>query len=105
MRHDPLLAVRGDMLTRIEALLECGAEMGLEQLCDQLEAIRSIARIYGFDSVERLASLLESVIAYHGHRQVAATYLDLMREAARGNPADHRAAHVFLAAAALRGCR
>ena len=53
--------------------------------------------------MEGLASLLESVVAYNGHRQVALTYLSLMRDAAHHRGPD--SARVFLAAAALRGCR
>jgi len=55
--------------------------------------------------VERLASLLESVVAFNGHRQVALTYLSLMRDAAQGDPAHRDSAQVYMAAAALRGCR
>lgn len=105
MKHDAGLVIRSDLLKRIAMLhRDCGG-MALGDMCDQLDAIRSISRRHGFETIERLASLLSSVVAYNGHRQVALTYLELMREAAEGEPADPGAPAVFLAAAALRGCR
>jgi hypothetical protein len=105
MKHDASLVIRGDMLRRIESLHhDCGS-LALEPLCDRLDEIRAFARRGGFDAVERLASLLASTVAYNGHRQVALTYLGLMRDAAEGESADPGASTIFLAAAALRGCR
>lgn len=105
MKHDAQLVVRGDLLRLIEGLhRDCGT-LTLALLCDQLDDIRSLARSHGFEAIERLASLLGSVVAYNGHRQVALTYLALMRDAAEGESVDPAASAVFLAAAALRGCR
>lgn len=105
MRYDPALLVRGQLLGRIEALQATTATVTRRALCEQLDEIRGFARRHGFDAVERLASLLESVVAFNGHRQVALTYLALMRDAAQGDPAERDGAQVYLAAAALRGCR
>ncbi len=105
MRHDTALIVRGQLLGRIEALQEASTTLSLIALCEQLDDIRGFARRYGFEAVEGLASLLESVVAFNGHRQVALTYLTLMRDAAQCDPATPDSARVYLAAAALRGCR
>lgn len=105
MKHDPLLMVRSDLRSRIEQLQRDCAVLTLNKLCDQLNEIRGIAHRYGMEPIERLASLLGSVIAYNGHRQVAITYLSLMHDAAEGESPDPHTADVFLAAAALRGCR
>lgn len=105
MKHDPMLMVRTDLLNRIELLQRDCAILTLHRLCDQLDEIRGIARRYGLEPIERLASLLGSVVAYNGHRQIALTYLALMRDAAEGDVVDPHAAEVFMAAAALRGCR
>lgn len=105
MKHDPMLMVRTDLLNRIELLQRDCAILSLARLCDQLDEIRAIARRYHIEPIERLASLLGSVVAYNGHRQVALTYLSLMRDAAEGETLDAHAAEVFMAAAVLRGCR
>ncbi len=105
MRHDPSLTIRGQMLSRIEALQDDCSRLSLNHLCDKLEDIRSFARRNGFSAIERLASLLESVVAYNGHRQIALTYLTLMKDAADDGADSGDAARVYLAAAALRGCR
>ena len=105
MKHDPMLMVRSDLLNRIELLQRDCAILTLAKLCDQLEDIRSLAHRYGMEPIERLASLLSSVVVYNGHRQVALTYLSLMHDAAEGESVDPETSHVFLAAAALRGCR
>ena len=104
MRQDSALIVRSQLLGRIEGLQQAYATLTLAMLCDQLDDLRGFARSNGFDAVEGLASMLESVVAYNGHRQVALTYLSLMRDAADHHPGPD-SARVFLAAAALRGCR
>lgn len=106
MRHDPTLIVQSQMLSRIEALQAACASLSLAGLCERVDEIRGFARSHGFQAVEGLASLLESVVAYNGHRQVALTYLALMRDAAQGAPvAGPESTRVYMAAAALRGCR
>lgn len=104
MRHDAALIIRSQLLSRIEALQAACGGLSLVMLCEQLDELRSFARRNGFDAVEGLASLLESVVAYNGHRQIALTYLALMLDAAQGE-APPESARVYLAAAALRGCR
>lgn len=105
MRHDPMLMVRCDLLKRIELLQRDCAILSLVSLCEQLDDIRAIARRHDLDAIERLASLLGSVVAFNGHRQVALTYLSLMHDAVEGESVDSQTSNVFLAAAALRGCR
>ena len=104
MRHDAALVIRSQLLSRIEALQGSCTGLSLANMCDQLDDLRGFARRNGYEAVEGLASLLESVVAYNGHRQVALTYFSLMREAAQGDSTPD-SARVFLAAAALRGCR
>ncbi|MGF7171220.1 hypothetical protein FHS91_002918 [Sphingobium xanthum] len=105
MRHDAALIIRSQLLGRIEALQQACVSLSLPMLCDQLDDLRGFARRNGFEAVEGLASLLESVVAYNGHRQVALTYFELMRDAAGGDATGPDSARVYLAAAALRGCR
>jgi len=98
--------MQSQLLGRIETLQQGCATLSLATLCEQLDELRGFARRNGFEAVEGLASLLESVVAYNGHRQVALTYFDLMRDAACGSTtAGPDSARVYLAAAALRGCR
>lgn len=105
MRHDAAMIIQGQLLGHIEALQQACTGLSLPMLCERVDEIRGFAQHNGFDAVEGLASMLESVVAYNGHRQVALTYLSLMREAAQGKSAGPESARVFLAAAALRGCR
>ncbi|MBU0555034.1 MAG: hypothetical protein KKD64_07100 [Alphaproteobacteria bacterium] len=105
MYQGPERLVRDQMLGRIEALEGACASLSLFSLCERLDDLRTFARRHDFSAVEGLASLLESVVAYNGHRQVAQTYLSLMRDAAQGDSAGPQAARVYMAAAALRGCR
>lgn len=97
--------LRDQLLGRIEAIEGSCGVLTAGTLCEQLDELRGFARHNGFLAVESLASLLESVIAYNGHRQVALTYLTLMRDAAQGDSIGVQGAQVYMAAAALRGCR
>jgi hypothetical protein len=105
VRHDPLLVIRSDLMQRIDALQGNCARMTCTEMCEALDSIRRISGQYQFEAIERLASLLSSVIAYNGHRQVALNYLNLMRDAAQSIALDTQATQIFLAAAAVRGCR
>ncbi|BAK68463.1 hypothetical protein SLG_37880 [Sphingobium sp. SYK-6] len=105
VHQDATLFVRAQMLGRIETLQETCATLSLAALCTQLDEVRSLARRNDYHAVEGLASMLESVIAYNGHRQIALNYLALMREAAEGETMGPDSARVYLAAAALQGCR
>ena len=97
--------VRDQLLGRITTLESSCASLSLLSLCERLDDLRKFARRHDFLAVEGLASLLESVVAYNGHRQVALTYLSLMRDAAEGDSNGTHAARVYMAAASLRGCR
>lgn len=102
MRHDAMLMVRTDLVNRIETLATGLSRHNLASLSAEVDRIRRTARLHDLDSLERLASLLESSIAYHGHRAVALTYLELMRDAALCEEHGPDVAVAFLAAAALR---
>jgi len=97
--------IRGQLISRIETLQQECARLTSAALCDQLDDLRLFSRRHGYEAVEGLASMLESVVAYNGHRQVALTYFALMRDAARSDPLPPEGARVYMAAAALRGCR
>jgi hypothetical protein len=97
--------LRDQLVGRIEALQHGCGRLTVRSLCEQLDELRGFARHNGFLAVEGLAGLLESVVAYNGHRQVALTYLSLMRDAALGDSMGQQGAQVYMAAAALRGCR
>jgi len=105
MRGDSARFVRGQLIGRIERLQAQAASLSCATLCDQLDDLRRFSRHHGYDAVEGLASMLESVVAYNGHRQVALTYFALMRDAAAADSPPPESARVYLAAAALRGCR
>jgi len=97
--------IRDQLLGRIVALEGKCSSLSLMSLCEQLDDLRGFARRHGFAAVEGLASLLESVVAYNGHRQIALTYFSLMRDAAHDDSIGPQGTRVYLAAAALRGCR
>lgn len=105
MHQDGTRLVRAMLANRIEALLRGCAEMRLSVLCTELDEIRTIASSHRLAPVERLASMLGSVIAYNGHRQVAYNYLGLMRDAVNCADDGPDVASAYLAAASLRGCR
>jgi len=106
VRNDSARYVHGQLISRIEALQADCARLTCAALCDRLDDLRIFSRRHGYDAVEGLASMLESVVAYNGHRQVAMTYFALMRDAVAGSEAPPpESARVYLAAAALRGCR
>jgi hypothetical protein len=100
-----MLTIRSTLVQRIEALMRTVSDMHVVALSEELDEIRSFASIHRLHPVERLASLLGSVIAYNGHKQVAYNYLDLMRDAARCADDGPDVASAYLAAASLRGCR
>lgn len=105
MRHGSPGILREQLLGRIDTLQSTCGKLTARSLCEQLDELRGFARHNGFLAVEGLAGLLESVIAYNGHRQIALTYLALMRDAAQNETNGARGAQVYMAAAALRGCR
>lgn len=82
MSYDAVKIVRTDLVRRIDAIAASAGRITLAALCEQVDSIRRTARVHSLDAVERLASLLESAVAYHGHGPIIHSYLDLMRDAA-----------------------
>lgn len=102
MRHDAMLTIRAELVNRIEKLAADLASLKPSALSAEVDSIRQAARLHDLDALERLASLLESSMGYHGHRSVALTYLELMRDAAMCPARGPEIAAAYLAAAALR---
>jgi hypothetical protein len=82
MKHDGMLAVRMDILNRIDGLAAQRGHVSFSRMCEEVDHIRYTARSFGFDEVERLASILETALALDGHGPVILSYLDRMRDAA-----------------------
>lgn len=102
MAANALMIVRSDLLRRIDGIASAGAGLRLSALCEQIDSIRRIARIHGLDAVERLASLIESAVSYHGHGPVVLSYLDLMRDAAESEAQGPDACTAYTAALSVR---
>lgn len=102
MPHDAMMIVRSDLARRIDAIAAASGHIRLSTLCEQVDAIRRIARIHALDAVESLASLLESAIAYHGHGPIILSYLDLMRDAAESEAQGPEVSAIYGAALSLR---
>ena len=102
MRHDAMLMIRTDLLNRIDALAgQCG-HVKLARLCAEVDTIRRTARTYGLEPLERLATKLETALAFDGKGAVIHSYLDLMRDAAGCEDARPEVASTYLAALSLR---
>lgn len=82
MRHDATLAIRADILQRIDALAAQRGHLSVPRIHDEVDQIRHIARSFHFDAVETLADTLQSVLSVNGHGPTVLSYLDLMRQAA-----------------------
>lgn len=102
MSHDAMIVIRSDLIRRIDGIAASASRMTLATLCEQIDAIRRIARQHGLDAVEGMASLIETATAYHGHGPVILSYLDLMRDAAASDVQDCAARTAYTAAAAVR---
>lgn len=102
MPHDAMLMVRSDLIRRIDAIAAAAGKISLASLCEQVDAIRRIARQHSLDAVEGLASMLETATAYHGHGPVILSYLDLMRDAAHAEHQDAQVRATYTAAMSLR---
>jgi len=102
MPHDAMMIVRSDLARRIDGIAARAGQIDLATLCEQVDAIRRIARIHALDAVERVASLLDSAIAYHGHGPVILSYLDLMRDAAQSEEQGPDVCATYSAALSLR---
>lgn len=102
MPQDAMIIVRSDLTRRIDGIAAASGHISLASLCEQVDAIRRIARIHALDAVERLASLMETAIAYHGHGPVILSYLDLMRDAAESEAQGPEVCATYTAALSLR---
>ncbi|WP_088183445.1 hypothetical protein [Sphingobium sp. Z007] len=81
MRHDPMLAILADLMRRVDGLANQRGHLSVPRLHDELDQIRHIARAFRLDTVEGLASTLESALSLHGLGPIVLSYLDLMRDA------------------------
>lgn len=102
MPQDAMIIVRSDLTRRIDGIAAASGHISLSALCEQVDAIRRIARVHALDAVERLASLMETAIAYHGHGPVILSYLDLMRDAAESEAQGPEVCTAYSAALSLR---
>ncbi|RVT43903.1 hypothetical protein [Sphingobium algorifonticola] len=102
MKHDAMLAIRADVVRRIDAIAEQRGHMPLAAMCEEVDGIRHVARSYGLEPLERLASMLESALALDGHGPVVLSYLDMMRDAAACEDVGPHVSTAYLAAMSLR---
>jgi hypothetical protein len=102
MKHDAMLVIRKDLVDRIDAIAAQGSHLRLPQLCEQIDAVRHIARVHGLEPLERLAAMLESAVAFRGHAPILFSYLDLMRDAAGCEEAGPAASDAYMAALSVR---
>jgi len=102
MRHDAMLMIRTDLLNRIDAIAAQTGHVTLARLAQEVDHIRHVARAYGLEPLERLASTLETALAFDGHSAVILSYLDLMRDAAGCEEVGPEVSAAYLAALSLR---
>lgn len=102
MPYGTMITIRNDLLDRIDAIAADSGRINLAALLEQVYAIRRIARQYGLDAVEGLASMIETATAYHGHGSVIISYLDLMRDAVGSEDQDEQVRMAYTAALSLR---
>ena len=81
MRHDPMLIILADLLRRVDGLAGERGHVSVARLRDEIDQIRHIARAFHLDTVECLASTLESALSLQGAGPVVMSYLDLLRDA------------------------
>ena len=102
MRHDAMLMVRADLLGRIENLAAVHGRSRRGWLVQEIDTIRHIAQSHGMEPLERLASMLESTLSYHGAGAIILSYIDLMRDAAGCEEVGPQVAETYMAALSLR---
>ena len=102
MKYDAMLMIRTDILNRIDGIAAQRGHLSLARVCEEVDGIRHLARSYGLETVERLASLLESALALDGHGPVILSYLDLMRDATGCEAVGPDVSDAYLAAMSLR---
>src|SRR3546814_3779162 len=59
MNRDAMIMVRSGLLDRIDAIAAQSGSLKLAQLCEQVDAIRHIARVHDLRPVEQFASRSE----------------------------------------------
>src|SRR3546814_21030432 len=88
MNRNAMIMVRSGLLDRIDAIAAQSGSLKLAQLCEQVDAIRHIARVHDLRPVEPFASTLESALALDGHGARVLSSPDMLRAAvARGGGA------------------
>lgn len=102
MNRNAMVLIRSDLLARIDALASQSSHLKLAQLCEQVDAIRHIARVYGLGPVEQMASALESALAFDGHGAMVLSYLDLIRDAVGCEAVGPHVNAAYLGAMSLR---
>jgi hypothetical protein len=95
MKYDATLAIRADIVNRIDGLAAQRGHVSFSRICEEVDHIRYTARSIGMDEVERLASILETALALDGHGPVVLSYLDRMRDAASAKPCDIAMLHII----------
>lgn len=81
MRHDPRQAILADLTRRVDGVADQRGHISAARVQDEVDQIRHIARIAGFDRIEGLAGTLETALSLHGLAPVMLSYLDLLRDA------------------------
>ncbi|MCE7795962.1 hypothetical protein LWE61_05230 [Sphingobium sufflavum] len=102
MPHGAMMMIRSDLIRRIDAIAATAGKTSLAALCEQVDAIRRIARQHRLEAVEGLASMIETATAYSGHGTVVLSYLDLMRDAVDCEDQDGHVRAAYTAALSLR---
>lgn len=102
MKHDAMLMIRADVIHRIDTIAAQRGNIRLSAMCEEVDHIRHLARSYGMEPLERLASMLESALALDGHGPIVMSYLDMMRDAAGCEDASPAASNAYMAAMSLR---
>lgn len=102
MKYDAMLMVRTDIVNRIDALAAQRGHLSLARTCEEVDGIRHVARTYGLDAVEKLASMLGSALALDGHGPVVLSYLDLIRDAASCGETGPNVSAAYVASMTMR---
>jgi len=102
MKHDAMSMIRTDVINRIDAIAAQRGHIRLANMCEEVDHIRHVARSYGMEPLERLASMLESALALDGHGPIVLSYLDMMRDAAACEEVGPHVSTAYMAAMSLR---
>jgi hypothetical protein len=81
MRHDPIQAILADLMRRVDGVADQRGHLSAARVQDEVDQIRHIARIAGFDRIEALAGTLETALSLQGLAPIMLSYLDLLRDA------------------------